>query len=123
MRPSDHKSTQSILIVDVHAVFLHTCLIVSVGCDPGAQLFTGLWISYRYGIQCFNSTKIGYGHLVQQLIWGSGAGQLMYMTGKLIINIHTVIIEFLGYLVVQAHQTHESAHVYFCDTLIIQHQH
>ena len=98
--PSYHKRAQSILIVDVHTVFVHTGLTTSVGGGPGAQVFTGIWISKGYCVQCFGRAKIRYGHLMQRLIRGSRAGHLIYIASKIVVNIHTFIIKILGYLVV-----------------------
>jgi len=121
--PGHHECAESVLIIDVHAIFFHTSLAVTIGRGPAVEIFTGIWISYGHCVQGLAGAKIGYGHLVQELIGASGSGQLMYMLCKLIIDVHAVIVVFLCQRVVESQYTHESAHVYFGNALVIQDQH
>jgi hypothetical protein len=60
---------------------------------------------------------------MQQLVVDSGLGHLVYITSKIFIHDHSVFIVLAGHCVGYTKDTHESAHVYFRDALIIKRQH
>jgi len=62
MSPGHHECAESVLIIDVHAIFLHTGLAVSGGSSPGRQLSAGIGITNSHRVQRFGGTKIWYGH-------------------------------------------------------------
>jgi len=123
MRPGHHECAESILIVDIHVILIHTGLAVSIGCTPGCEQSTCLRISHGHSIQHFAGAKNRYGHLMQQLVVDSGLGHLAYITSEIFIHDHSVFIVLAGYCVGHTKDAHESTHVYFRNALVVKRQH
>ena len=57
MCPGDHECAESVLIIDIHVIFIHSSLAVSISIGPGCEQSTSLRISHGHSVQHFSGAK------------------------------------------------------------------
>lgn len=60
--PGHHEQAQGVLIVNVHAIFVHASLNCAAGGAPRLKTGSGIWISRDHSVQDFAGANSGHGH-------------------------------------------------------------